>query len=72
MYCHCNNNNNNFTVFVTFRGFINIQMQQKFHTMSKTIPGSAREVKYNVYKRCLAEYQAGIILSEYENVNECL
>lgn len=36
--------------------------------MNKTVRSGARDIIYKVYRRCLAEYQAGKLPTELENV----
>lgn len=36
--------------------------------MNKVIRGGAREIIYKVFMRCMAEYQAGSLLTELDDV----
>lgn len=36
--------------------------------MNKTIRGGAREIIYAVFKRCMAEYEAGKLLTDLDDV----
>ncbi|KAJ8723869.1 hypothetical protein PYW07_007849 [Mythimna separata] len=47
---------------------LNVLVGELLLKMCKTIKGGAREVIYNVFKRCLAEYHAGKLLTELDNL----
>ncbi|KAJ8717706.1 hypothetical protein PYW07_005636 [Mythimna separata] len=51
-----------------FWKILNVLVSGLLLKMGKTIKGGAREVIYNVFKRCLAEYHAGKLLTELDNL----
>ncbi|KAJ8712061.1 hypothetical protein PYW07_004903 [Mythimna separata] len=51
-----------------FWEILNVLFSELLLKMGKTLKGGAREVIYNVFKRCLAEYHAGKLLTELDDL----